>query len=71
MLYFQTPLIDKLPAKQISDKEIKKKALEYIKKCNESRKQVKEDKNGVFIITNIEETKISVLNAQQKIPKEF
>ena len=71
MLYFQTPLIDKLPAKQISDIEIKKKALEYIKKCNESRKQVKEDKNGVFIITNIEETKMSVLNAQQKIPKEF
>ena len=31
MLYFQTPLIDKLPAKQISDIEIKKKALEYIK----------------------------------------
>lgn len=71
MLYFQTPLIDKLPEKQISDKEIKKKALEYIEKCNESRKQVKEDKNGVFIITNIEETKMSVLNAQQKIPKEF
>ena len=71
MLYFQTPLIDKLPAKQISGIEIKKKALEYIKKCNESRKQVKEDKNGVFIITNIEETKISVLNAQQKIPKEY
>ena len=71
MLYFQTPLIDKLPEKQISEKEIKKKALEYIEKCNESRKQVKEDKNGVFIITNIEETKMSVLNAQQKIPKEF
>jgi maltodextrin utilization protein YvdJ len=71
MLYFQTPLIDKLPAKQISDKEIKKKALEYIKKCNESRKQVKEDKNGVFIITNIEETKISVSMLNKKFQKNF
>ncbi|MCG2794139.1 MAG: DUF3810 domain-containing protein [Weeksellaceae bacterium] len=53
MLYFQTPLIDKLPKKHITDADLKKLALKYLYLCKETREKVSEDQHGIFVINNL------------------
>lgn len=68
MLYFQKPLIEKLPKKEISSNEVKKLSLKYLNLCIELRKKVTEDKNGVFKINKIEAIKEEILENQNQLP---
>ncbi|WP_319804128.1 DUF3810 domain-containing protein [Chryseobacterium oryctis] len=68
MLYFQTPIIEKLPKGEITLDKKKKLALKYLEKCKETRKQVTQDKNGVFIVTNLKSLQKEILYKQSKLP---
>lgn len=68
MLYFQKPLLDKLPEKEIEVEQIKMLTLEYLEKCKQTRKLVKEDNNGVFIISDLNSIKVEVLKNQTELP---
>lgn len=71
LLYFQTPIIEKLPKKNITENQIRKITLRYINLCNESRKYTQENKDGIFTLKNIDATKKEILRNQFKIPKAF
>lgn len=69
MLYFQTPIIKKLPNQQ--DPTVNKAkilALRYLEKCKATRHLVKEDKNGLFIITDLKSVQREILQQQTKLP---
>lgn len=68
MLYFQTPIIAKLPKTEVTLEVRKTLALEYLKKSKATRKLVKEDKNGVFIIKDLNAIQQEILNRQKILP---
>ncbi|WP_407848923.1 DUF3810 domain-containing protein [Chryseobacterium sp. KCF3-3] len=69
MLYFQTPIIKKLSSQEEPDmNKAKKLALVYLEKCKQTRQSVHEDKNGVFIITNLTDIQKEILYQQTKLP---
>ncbi|MCX8533879.1 DUF3810 domain-containing protein [Chryseobacterium luquanense] len=68
MLYFQTPIITKLPKIDITLEKRKTLALEYLAKAKSTRKLVQEDKNGVFIIKNLKSIQNEILSQQKKLP---
>lgn len=70
MLYFQTPILHKLSSQKEPD-IIKAKilALKYLEKCKMSRKMIQEDKNGVFIISNLDGIQTEILLRQKAIPQ--
>lgn len=68
MLYFQKPILEKLPESEIEVKQIKKLALEYLEKCKQTRTLVNEDENGVFIISNLKNIQDEILQNQNKVP---
>ncbi|SFN53375.1 Protein of unknown function [Chryseobacterium oleae] len=70
MLYFQTPVIKKLSSQK--EPEINKAkilALRYLEKCKTTRQSVREDKNGVFIITDLKTVQAEILQQQTKLPQ--
>ncbi len=70
MLYFQIPIIKKLPSqKEPTLDKAKVLSLLYLEKCKETRKLTKEDKNGVFIITNLIAIQKEILSRQTNLPK--
>lgn len=71
VLYFQKPILEKLPQKEVSKNEIEQLTLHYIYLTNKTREKVNEDKNGVFKIKNLEYLKRKILESQSLIPKEF
>lgn len=68
MLYFQEPLINKLPKTEITLDKRKKLALKYLEKCKISRALVTEDKNGIFKIENWRNIEQEILIQQNKLP---
>ncbi|WP_228444934.1 DUF3810 domain-containing protein [Chryseobacterium echinoideorum] len=68
MLYFQTPLIAKLPETEITIDKRKNLALEYLENAKATRKLVQEDRNGVFILKNIAAVQNEILVNQNKLP---
>ncbi|RKE71857.1 uncharacterized protein DUF3810 [Chryseobacterium sp. AG363] len=69
MLYFQTPIIKKLSSQEEPNmNKAKKLALIYLEKCKQTRQYVHEDKNGVFIITNLTDIQKEILYQQTKLP---
>lgn len=68
MLYFQKPIIEKLPEKEITLETKKKLALKYLEKCKRTRAVITEDKNGVFKISDIHNIKKEILRQQSKLP---
>ncbi|MFY1046829.1 DUF3810 domain-containing protein [Chryseobacterium sp. GP-SGM7] len=68
MLYFQTPIIAKLPKTDASLEKRKILALEYLEKAKATRKLVHEDKNGVFVIKDLLSVQEEILNQQKKLP---
>lgn len=69
MLYFQTPIIKKLSSQEEPDmNKAKKLAFVYLEKCKQTRQSVHEDKNGVFIITNLTDIQKEILYQQTKLP---
>lgn len=70
MLYFQTPIIKKLPSqKEPTLGKAKILALQYLQKCKDTRKLTQEDKNGIFIITNLKSVQEEILYRQTLLPK--
>jgi hypothetical protein len=69
MLYFQTPILYKLSSQKEPDiNKAKILALKYLEKCKASRTMVKEDKNGVFIISDLTSLQLEILQRQKAIP---
>lgn len=68
MLYFQTPIIAKLPKTEITLEVRKALALEYLEKSKATRKLVKEDKNGVFVIKDLNAIQQEILDRQKTLP---
>lgn len=68
MLYFQTPIIVKLPKTEVTLEVRKALALEYLEKSKTTRKLVKEDKNGVFVIKDLHAIQQEILNQQKTLP---
>lgn len=70
MLYFQTPIIKKLSSQnEPTTEKAKILALRYLEKCKETRKLITEDKNGIFIITNISSIQKEILAQQSQLPE--
>lgn len=68
MLYFQNPIIEKLPEKEITLEKKKELALKYLEKCKQTRMFVKEDHQGVFVIANTKNIESEILYQQTKLP---
>jgi hypothetical protein len=69
MLYFQTPIIKKLSTQEKPTIEkAKRLALKYLEKCKETRQLVKENKSGVFIVTDLKSVQQEILLQQTKLP---
>ncbi|RMZ60499.1 DUF3810 domain-containing protein [Chryseobacterium nematophagum] len=69
MLYFQTPIIKKLPTQEKPTVDnAKKLALQYLKKCKSTRKLVKEDRNGIFVVNDLKGIQTEILSQQYHIP---
>lgn len=68
MLYFQIPIIAKLPKTEITLEVRKALALEYLEKSKATRKLVNEDKNGVFVIKDLHAIQQEILNQQKTLP---
>ncbi|WP_317044341.1 DUF3810 domain-containing protein [Chryseobacterium shigense] len=70
MLYFQTPVIKKLSSqKEPEMAKAKVLALLYLEKCKATRPSVREDKNGIFIITDLNAVQNEILRQQTQLPK--
>ncbi len=69
MLYFQTPIIKKLPSqKEPTVDKAKILALKYLQKCKDTRKLTKEDKNGIFVIVDLKTLQKEILYQQTLLP---
>ncbi len=69
MLYFQTPIIQKLSSQEEPNvNKAKKLALIYLEKCRQTRQSVHEDNKGVFIITDLTSIQKEILNQQTTLP---
>lgn len=71
MLYFQTPIIRKLPKKDITEQDLKNLTSKYLKLCKETREKVSEDKNGIFIIKDLQKIEQEILLQQKNLPIEI
>lgn len=70
MLYFQVPIIKKLPTQQEpTTKKAKILALNYLEKCKKTRSLVKEDRNGIFVITDLRAIQKEILAGQSRLPE--
>ncbi|WP_407403739.1 DUF3810 domain-containing protein [Chryseobacterium sp.] len=71
MLYFQEPLLNRLPKIEVTLEKRKNLALTYLEKCKNSRSKVHEDKNGVFAIKDWRAIQQEIIVQQKYIPKQF
>ncbi|SIQ38167.1 Protein of unknown function [Chryseobacterium sp. RU37D] len=70
MLYFQVPIIKKLKSQEAPNiAKAKALSLQYLEKCKATRKAVKQDKNGIFIVTNLKSVQKEILLQQTTMPK--
>ncbi|RRQ46573.1 DUF3810 domain-containing protein [Chryseobacterium sp. SC28] len=69
MLYFQPPMIEKLPKKEISDIQLKNLALRYLDLCKATRERTSEDQNGIFVINDPRAICTEILLQQKKLPR--
>lgn len=70
MLYFQMPVIKKLPTENAPTvAQAKLLALRYLNRCKETRRLVKEDRNGIFVITDLETVEQEILLQQNRLPE--
>nr|WP_292008693.1 DUF3810 domain-containing protein [Chryseobacterium sp.] len=68
MLYFQTPIIEKLSKEEPAPGKAKKLTLLYLEKCKNTRAMVKEDANGVFTVTDLDAVQQEILSQQHQLP---
>ncbi len=68
MLYFQEPISDKLPKREVTTIKLKILTEEYLNRCKKTRNSVGEDQYGVFKITNQKSMENEILNIQNILP---
>ncbi len=68
MLYFQNPLIEKLPSTEPTLDFAKETAIRYLQLCKEDRAQLKEDRNGVFKVWDRSAIESEILQNQNRLP---
>ena len=69
MLYFQTPIIKKLASQREPDYgKAKRLALQYLDQCKRTRQEVHEDKNGIFIVTDLKAVQKEIFKQQENLP---
>jgi len=69
MLYFQTPVLKKLASQEKPTVgRAKVLALRYLERCKATRDSLKEDKGGVFMITDRKAIQYEILSQQSKLP---
>lgn len=68
MLYFEPPVLSKLPADEPTLQETKIVAQRYLQKCISTRQHVHEDRNGVFKINDFKTVEAEVLRQQAQLP---
>lgn len=71
MMYFQKPIIDKLPQQKITITQLENLTKEFILLTNKTREKVSEDEKGIFKIKNLEILKKSTLNSEVNILKKL
>ncbi|WP_187478331.1 DUF3810 domain-containing protein [Amniculibacterium sp. G2-70] len=71
LLYFQPPIIEKLPEGKSNLNDIKRLTEIYFNKCIADRALIHENHAGVFKIKNIDSIKKEILNSQKSIPKKL
>ncbi len=69
MLYFQEPIINKLPKEEITSQEVKNLTIKFLQKCKITRELVSENKKGIFTLKNLQEIEREILSQQNHIPK--
>lgn len=69
MLYFQKPLLFKLPKEEPTIEEAKASAIKYLEICKTDRKKVNENKKGIFLLKDQQNIKDEILNQQNKLSK--
>ena len=69
MLYFQPPIIQKLPNRKVTDVEIKKLTIKYLNLCKSERTKLNEDKNGILKVLDFAKIKQEIINQQKLLPK--
>lgn len=69
MLYFQTPIIKKLPKKDITEQDLKNLTIKYLALCKETREQVSEDKRGIFVINDFQKIEMEIIAQQKNLPR--
>lgn len=68
LLYFQKPLIYSLSKEKPTIEETQKLTLHFLELCKKSRTFVNENKDGVFILTNLSEIENEILTRQNQLP---
>ena len=68
MLYFQEPIINKLPKEEITLQETKALTLKYLGHCKELRRLVPEDEKGVFKVQDVKSLQKEILKQQSHLP---
>ncbi len=71
MMYFQPPLVLKLPPEKISISEVKHLTQKYLEQCKNLRSQTMEDKNGVFKMGDFAATTQLIIKNQKALPSDF
>ena len=69
MLYFEAPIIEKLPERKLTLAEAKQLTLHFLEECKTLRQKVNEDKNGVFKIRNQKAIEDEILKNQNQLPE--
>lgn len=68
MLYFQEPIINKLPKEEITLEETKALTVQYLEYCRQLRTSVPEDENGIFKIEDAESLQKEILYQMNHLP---
>ena len=68
MLYFQEPIINKLPKEEITLQETKALTLKYLGHCKQLRRLVPEDEKGVFKVQDVKSLQKEILKQQSHLP---
>jgi len=71
MLYFQKPIIEKLPKKNFTDEDLKKLTIKYLNLCKKTREKVSEDRHGIFVVKDVQKIEQEILSQQKNLPTQI
>lgn len=71
MYYFQPPISEKLPKKELKIERLKQLTFKYLHLSKLEREKVKQDKNGIFVLTDIVSLQEEIIRVQKYLPKQI